>query len=158
MTKTDLEQVLAHAQALCARRGVRLTALRRRALMAVAEAGAPVKAYDLLPVLGGPNAPAKPATAYRALQFLQDLGLVHRVAGLNAYVACVHGGGPHVTELFVCERCGATAEQRRAALTAQAPQGFVVRRSVLEHYGCCRACAADSAGPASDSIIEDAAP
>ncbi len=142
MTSTNRARVLEHAQALCAVRGARLTALRRRALEAVADAPAPVKAYDLLPILGTPEQPAKPATAYRALQFLQDLGLVHRVAGLNAYVACAHGGGVHVTELFVCDDCGATMEQHRPSLAATAPQGFVVRHSVLEHYGQCRACAA----------------
>ncbi len=142
MTLTDQDRVLERAQSLCAVRGARLTALRKRALAAVASASAPVKAYDLLPILGTPEQPAKPATAYRALQFLQDLGLVHRVAGLNAYVACRHGGGSHVTEFFVCDACGATTERRRPKLAAEAPQGFVVRHSVLEHYGECRQCAA----------------
>lgn len=134
---------LEHAEKLCAERGVRLTELRRKALEAMTQAGKPVKAYDLLPALGEDGAPAKPATAYRALEFLEELGLVHRVAGINAFVICDRGGGPHVTCLYVCERCGA-AEERAGSPRVQdaAPKGFSLRRSVVEHYGLCADCAA----------------
>ncbi len=129
--------------ALCARKGVRLTALRERAVEALADAGRPVKAYDLLPALGEGAVPAKPATAYRALEFLEDLGLVHKVAGINAFVLCAHGGGAHVTTLYVCEKCGAADERaEKAAPQSAAPAGFKVERSVVEHYGVCAACGA----------------
>jgi Fur family zinc uptake transcriptional regulator len=111
---------------------------------ALADAGRPVKAYDLLPALGEGAAPAKPATAYRALEFLEDLGLVHKVAGINAFVLCAHGGGSHVTTLYVCEKCGVADErvEERAAPDGDAPAGFRVERSVVEHYGVCAACGA----------------
>lgn len=128
---------------LCARKGVRLTALREKAVEALAEAGRPIKAYDLLPALGENGAPAKPATAYRALEFLEELGLVHRVAGINAFVLCSHGGGSHVTTLYVCEKCGAADERaERGTPSASPPRGFKVERSVVEHYGLCARCAA----------------
>jgi Fur family zinc uptake transcriptional regulator len=131
------------AERLCARRGARMTTLRERAVEALADAGRPVKAYDLLPALGSEGAPAKPATAYRALEFLEELGLVHRVAGINAFVLCAHGGGAHVTALYVCERCGAAEERAEPAKpSAGAPRGFRIERSVVEHYGLCAACAA----------------
>jgi Fur family zinc uptake transcriptional regulator len=137
------QEALKHAINLCARKGVRLTALREKALQALADAGRPVKAYDLLPVLGENNAPAKPATAYRALEFLEQLGLVHKVAGINAFVLCSHGGGTHVTTLYVCEKCGSADERaEHGAPGGKGPHGFKVERSVVEHYGLCAACAA----------------
>jgi Fur family zinc uptake transcriptional regulator len=137
------QEAVKHAVNLCERKGVRLTALRERALTALADAGRPVKAYDLLPVLGEKNAPAKPATAYRALEFLEQLGLVHKVAGINAFVLCSHGGGAHVTTLYVCEKCGGADERaEHAAPGGEAPRGFHIERSVVEHYGVCAACAA----------------
>lgn len=134
---------LAVADRLCAARGLKLTRLRRRAVEALAAAGKPVKAYDLLSELGETDAPAKPATVYRTLDFLEDLGLVHRVAGINAFVLCAHGGGAHVTSLYVCEVCGATEERaHEGPLALSAPEGFEVARSVVEHYGRCARCAA----------------
>lgn len=131
------------AQSLCETRGVRLTAQRARALAALADADKPVKAYDLLPALGDADAPAKPATAYRALEFLEDIGLVHRIEALNAYVLCAHGGGSHITRLFICDRCGATQESAGGPVPREAaPEGFAIARSVIEHYGLCQACAA----------------
>jgi Fur family zinc uptake transcriptional regulator len=137
------QEAVNHAMSLCVRKGVRLTALRERALEALADAGRPVKAYDLLPALGEGDAPAKPATAYRALEFLEELGLVHKVAGINAFVLCSHGGGAHVTTLYVCEKCGSADERaEHAAPSSPPPAGFKIERSVVEHYGLCADCAA----------------
>jgi Fur family zinc uptake transcriptional regulator len=136
------KDAIARAERLCARDGARLTDLRMRAIEALAEAGRPVKAYDLLPALGEAGQPAKPATAYRALEFLEQLGLVHRVAGINAFVLCAHGGGEHVTALYICEQCGAAVERAEENVgTKAAPDGFDIERSVVEHYGVCAACA-----------------
>jgi len=136
-------KALQHAEKLCARKGLRLTDLRQRTVVALADAGQPMKAYDLLPVLGDGDAPAKPATAYRSLEFLEELGLVHRVAGINAFVLCAHGGGDHMTALYICDTCGSTDERAEPAEpSANAPKGFRIDRSVVEHYGLCMACAA----------------
>ena len=135
------QEAVDRAEHLCARRGLRLTALRERAIEALADAGRPIKAYDLLTALGEGGAPAKPATAYRALEFLEELGLVHKVAGINAFVLCAHGGGAHVTALYVCEKCGGADERAETAAPAsKAPKGFLIERSVVEHYGTCSDC------------------
>jgi Fur family zinc uptake transcriptional regulator len=139
-THEPVAQALAEAERVCARKNVKLTSLRRRAIEALALAGKPVKAYDLLPALGRDGEPAKPASAYRTLEVLEDLGLVHRVAGINAFVLCAHGGGAHATSLFICDTCGRTLETRGPTRDA-APAGFAVSRSVIEHYGLCADCA-----------------
>lgn len=135
------DTILSHAERLCAQEGVRLTDLRRRALLALAEAGRPIKAYDLLPALGDGKGPAKPATAYRALEFFESVGLVHKVAGINAYVLCSRGGGAHITSLYICEACGSAQEHAMPhAASCAPPAGFEIHRSVHEHYGRCADC------------------
>ena len=72
-----------------ARRGAqRLTPIRRKVLEALAASHKPLGAYDIMDAVGGPR-PA-PITVYRALEFLIALGLVHRIASRNAFLACVN--------------------------------------------------------------------
>lgn len=133
-------QALAAAETLCADKGERLTPVRRRVLELLLEADAPVKAYDLLDMLKpGPGA-AMPPTVYRALDFLMGLGLAHKIEALNAYVSCAHshdGGG---AELFICTQCHVVEERHGASHSSCAPDGFVIQRSVVEHFGLCAAC------------------
>ena len=62
-----------------------------------------------------------PITVYRALDFLRDNGLVHRIESRNAFVACVNNhGGDDLVVFLICERCGAVGE---------APGGTLRKRS-----------------------------
>jgi Fur family zinc uptake transcriptional regulator len=135
------EQLMAAAKQICDTQGRRFTPLREHVFSLVASHGAPIKAYDLLdklkPELGSP----KPPTVYRALEFLQGLGLVHRVEALNAYVACDHSLGGHVAEFFICENCESLQERHANDHVDCVPKGFQIRRSVIEHYGVCAKCA-----------------
>ena len=138
---TNISAILKVAEQTCAERGERLTPLRARVLELVASAQGPIKAYDLLDQLKvGPGA-AKPPTVYRALDFLLNAGLVHKVEALKAFVACAHdhedGRG---AELYICESCGHVDEAGCATAEPKPPQGFAVQRSVIEHYGQCGDC------------------
>lgn len=143
METAKLRDTLARAEVLCRRMGERWTPLRERALTAMLRADKPVKAYDLLPQLSDDQTPAKPATAYRALEFLEQLGLVHRIEAMNAYVVCAHGGGEHPTALYICERCGSSQEHilHHSVTGEDVPEGFKTRRIVTEIYGLCGDCA-----------------
>ena len=114
------------------------------------EAGAPLKAYDLLPLLKGGGQVAKPAAAYRALEFLEQLGLVHRIAGLNAFVACEQNGPPHVAAFLICGCCGLVQEFEPAldstARAAAAENGFEITSLSVEVRGLCRSCATGGPG------------
>lgn len=134
-------KALGQAEKLCTRRGLSLTPMRRRVLELLLDAGGPVKAYDLLAGLK-PGGGAQPPTVYRALDFLTAAGLAHKVEALNAYMACVHGEESGGAELFICEGCGAVEERHVDETPQDGPKGFVVDRSVIEHYGRCAACAA----------------
>ena len=82
-TSNDMT-ALERAEALCQTRGVQLTPLRRDVLRLVLEAEAPIGAYALLDQLKASRAKAAPPTVYRALDFLLEQGLIHRLERLNA--------------------------------------------------------------------------
>ncbi len=136
------EQLLAAAAAICEEKGRRFTKLREHVFTLVAKSKTPVKAYDLLDQLRPEFGSPKPPTVYRALEFLAGLGLVHRVEALNAYIACDHSQGGHIAEFFICEKCENLQERSANDHIDCVPGGFEIRRSVIEHYGTCKNCAA----------------
>ena len=140
-----VKTALAKAEEACATSGKRLTPLRRRVLELVWSSHLPVKAYDLLARLGSGREQAAPPTVYRALDFLQDAGLVHRIASLNAFVGCGEPRSHHVGQFLICTRCGAVAEMADADVSARIEQraeqmGFRVARETIEVEGTCRDC------------------
>jgi Fur family zinc uptake transcriptional regulator len=140
----DADAFLAEAEALVLRQGQRMTRIRRKVLRLLLESGAPAKAYDLLAKLDGEGS-AKPPTIYRALDFLQQAGLVHKIESLNAYVACGHTSHIHSAVFLICETCQ-SAEELHAVATSRALKqeteaaGFAMARAVIEVRGRCRDC------------------
>lgn len=141
-------RVAAHletAQALCEQRGSRLTPIRRRVLEILLEQGRSVKAYELLELIRDDQAAAAPPTVYRALDFLVDEGLVHRLDAINAWAACHDAGGAPHDLLVVCTNCGSVAEISDPALTRSladkvAQAGFRLSGHETELRGLCQAC------------------
>jgi Fur family transcriptional regulator, zinc uptake regulator len=155
----SLDTVLDRAAAQCARRGAQLTELRRQVLRLVLEADQPIGAYALLDRLKALRAGAAPPTVYRALDFLLEQGLIHKVERLNAFLGCVdagqeghahdHGEGhhhDHPHQFLICRRCGTTAEISDPAImaalaAASAEAGFTLHRATVEAEGVCAGCA-----------------
>lgn len=108
-------QRLAEADRRCAARGSQLTALRREVYELLLLRNGVAKAYDLQDDLSARRGRVAPTTVYRALDFLIEQELVHRVDAVNSFVAC-NGGGDgdhthhHAALMAVCGRCGAIAE------------------------------------------------
>lgn len=146
--RTCVAAALAAAEAACARRGARLTALRRRVLELVWGGHGPVGAYALLDALRGEGQNAAPPTVYRALDFLLEQGLVHKIERLNAYVGCSRPGERHAGQFLICGQCGAAAELDDPAIVAAveggaARLGFTVTRQTVEIEGVCASCRGD---------------
>jgi len=140
-----IDAALDRAARLCAGRGVRLTALRRRVLELVWRGHHAVKAYDLLRELGGRERSVQPPTVYRALDFLIEQGLVHRLESLNAYVGCPVPDRRHDGQFLICDGCGTVREFAapaiEAAIAARAAEtGFAVEQRTVEVRGRCRGC------------------
>lgn len=142
----DVDAFLNEAETLVARQGQRMTKIRRKVLRLLLESQEPAKAYDLLANLDGEGS-AKPPTIYRALDFLQETGLAHKIESLNAYVACGHARHSHSAVFLICDVCHG-AEELHAVATSDALKaeteaaGFHMTRAVVEVRGICRDCAA----------------
>ncbi len=138
--------VLARADALAAERSLRLTPVRRRVLEILLESHRAMGAYEVLDRLSAEGFGNQPPVAYRALDFLVDQGLAHRVARLNAFAACMHPGETHAPAFLICRSCGRVAEAEAAPAAAAVgaaakAQGFAVERLTVEALGLCPACA-----------------
>lgn len=138
--------VLARADAMAADRGLRLTPVRRRVLELLLESHRAMGAYEVLDRLAKEGFGNQPPVAYRALDFLVEQGLAHRVARLNAFAACMHPGEAHAPVFLICRACGRVAEAEAAPVAASvaaaaAAQGFRTERLTVEALGLCPACA-----------------
>jgi len=141
---------LERAEALCQTRGVQLTPLRRDVLRLVLEAEAPIGAYALLDQLKASRAKAAPPTVYRALDFLLEQGLIHRLERLNAFMGCAealegHGAHhdhahDHPHQFLICRGCISDHAVAEAISAAAAKAGFSAARSTVEIEGYCGKC------------------
>ena len=141
----NLPDSLKQAEALCEARGGNLTPLRRKVLTLLLESHGPAKAYDLLKDLDGESA-AKPPSVYRALEFLMEMGLAHRIESLNAFVPCGHWDHGHAAVFLICESCGATDEMHAGKSIQKlgeevASMKFHMNSAVIEIRGFCARCA-----------------
>lgn len=148
----DAASLLRAAEQQCLRNGSRLTAQRRDVLEALAGSEKPLGAYDLIEKLREKNgrAPA-PIAVYRALDFLKEQSLIHRLETLNAFVACPHHHAEAEPVVFlICETCRTVEEAVAAPLNhalaavAQA-RAFTAKRQVVELAGTCKICRAAQA-------------
>ncbi|HVJ51481.1 MAG TPA: transcriptional repressor [Aliidongia sp.] len=148
-----VETALDRATVVCDARGVRLTELRRQVLELVWRRHEPIGAYDLLDELKTVHRRAAPPTVYRALEFLMDQGLVHRIESLNAYVGCTRPERQHAGQFLICSNCGSIGELddigiARAVTERAAMLGFTVQRQTIEVRGICADCGRDAVPPA----------
>ena len=135
--------LLIHDEQLCKQRGVRLTPLRRRVLKIIMQSSLPLGAYDILQKM---DPAAAPPTVYRALDFLLQQGLIHRLATLQAYLACVHPDASHQSQFLICSQCGQVEEMEDSNIQksldlAASQAGFSCSNEVVEIMGCCGQCA-----------------
>ena len=147
MNKKELTHVLKQAEALCRERGVRLTDQRRTVLQLLCVSDKPLSAYELLDRMRDVVKNPAPPTVYRALDFLLEQGLVHKLESLHAYVGCAHPDHPHASQFLICDDCGEVAEVEDPSVAeslkaAGRAIGFRTKRPVAELLGTCAQCAA----------------
>ncbi|SPF76777.1 Zinc uptake regulation protein [Aliiroseovarius pelagivivens] len=141
---------LSRAEGICLQAGARLTPVRRRTLEILLEEHRAMGAYDVLERLSEDGFGSQPPVAYRALEFLVDQGLAHRIRRLNAFTACTTFECDHAPAFFICRTCKAVAEIPATALRsmineAGAKLGFAVERANVEALGLCPSCQDEAA-------------
>ncbi|WP_404369200.1 Fur family transcriptional regulator [Marinobacter sp.] len=140
-----VQEALTGARDICQARNVRLTPTRERVLELIWQSHKPLGAYDLLALLGDEGYNAAPPTVYRALDFLQQNGLVHRIASLNAFVGCNRAGKNHNSLFLICRSCRnvlelTAPEVSRTIEEVSKAEGFVAEETGVEITGLCPAC------------------
>ena len=105
----------------------------------------PVGAYALLDQLRSEDLGSAPPTVYRALDFLIENGLIHRIERMNAFIGCSHPGESHRGFFLICGECGNAEELESASVAESITQsashhGFAARDMTLEVTGTCAEC------------------
>lgn len=140
--------VLEEAETLCRARGGRLTQQRRVVLTKLLAAARPVTAYELVDLVRPEDAAITPASIYRSLDFLVEVGLVHRLDTTRSFVACEHPDHPHAGQFLICRKCGTVVEAEdkriaRATVDLGERHGFTIDHRTVELTGVCGACRSD---------------
>ena len=136
---------VAQASAWCAQRGEKFTPTRRAVFELLTDQDQALTAYQLLERLQESMPHAKPPTIYRALEFLQRMGLVHRIDSRNAFVVCDDFPHHHDSAFLVCQECGGVTEVTMGPLVDNileraAEEQFSVMHSTVEIRGVCKQC------------------
>ncbi len=141
----------------CRKRGAQITPLREQVLDIVLQLDGVIKAYSVLAQMQreSENVVAPP-TAYRALDFWAEYGVLHKIPAVNGYVLCSHAQhvcGQHCDEhhehessfILVCTECGAVNEQGLDAEWAALREGvkrsgFTLKEEHVVLTGLCAKC------------------
>ncbi len=127
----------------------RLTRNQSLVFNALGKAEGPLSAYGILDEVRAAGIRA-PLQVYRALDQLMELGLVHRLESLNAFVACCrpddHAEGAMIA-FAICEGCGQVSEFSDAEVARRLSRwttahAFHPTKTTIEIRGHCPACAA----------------
>lgn len=141
----------------CHHHGQRLTKTRRQVLGLVLSETRASGAYDLLDRLRALQPRAVPPTVYRALEFLLEHGLIHRIERLSAFVGCYHAldcrsgcrdhgtWGVHRAQFLICRHCHHVEELEQdvvaaVLLSSARGRGFQAEAATVEIEGLCAAC------------------
>jgi Fur family transcriptional regulator, zinc uptake regulator len=146
-----IDSALNTAKRLCEERGVRLTPLREQVLNLIWQSHKPLGAYAILEALANDPEPGSkprrqaPPTVYRALEFLQEHGLVHRINSLNAFIGCLHPREHHHSHFLICRECATAVEIFDEAIStairnAATAARFVEDSAFVEITGLCPNC------------------
>ncbi|WP_448567231.1 zinc uptake transcriptional repressor Zur [Thalassotalea ganghwensis] len=143
---SNAQKLLAQAKQVCLSRGARLTVTREQVFRLLAEHQGALGAYELLEKLKALDPAAKPATVYRALDFLSKQGFVHKIESINAFLLCHHFDEcHHPVQLLICDQCGHVEEIQSnhldlALKTMADASGFSISHQIVEAHGMCSDC------------------
>lgn len=148
--KPKISKRVKEAKAICQEQGLRLTQIRQRVFELMLEQGVPCTAYQLLDLLKtNGQTSAAPPTIYRALEFLLQAGLIHRIDHNNSYLVCDHTNHNHTAQFLICDVCGSVAEMDMEARLLKSlvknasAHGFKVSQGAFEIHGQCSSCQRD---------------
>lgn len=154
----DSDGLLQRAAVHCQAHGARLTPIRRDVLELLLRHENGLKAYELLKEIKRLRSNATPPTVYRALDFLIEQGLAHKIERINQFVACRHESHELPGLFLICPQCGKVSELHdpglmQSLLRSVARAGHAPDCQEVEVSSTCPDCraarrsGADRAGP-----------
>lgn len=143
--KQCINSALDRANKICQENGVRLTPIRKKVLELIWQSHKPIKAYDILAQLSSDEHIEKPPTVYRALDFLLENHLIHKIDSNNAFIGCEFEHHKNDSTFFICDVCDEVKEIHEPKLdkTLQETsnkQGFTPNQTSIEIHGVCASC------------------
>lgn len=144
-----LNEAIEKAKKIFLSRKLKLTPLREQIYRQILTSHKAVGAYDILDRMRHEGREIAPITAYRILDLLDEMGLIHRLELQNAYYACFHdhtGDKNFIT--LICRKCGAIAELMDQKINhvfdaLEKQVGFTKEKRILEVVGLCQRCHKD---------------
>jgi Fur family zinc uptake transcriptional regulator len=141
-----IKAALTLAQDICIEQNQRMTTTRESVLRLLWQSHKPLGAYQLQDQLAKLlDKPIAPPTVYRAVEFLLQLGLIHRLPSLNADIGCPFPNSEHSNLFMICTECGSVAEMADNTISnmlqsASDKVNFTLQRQCLELFGLCPQC------------------
>lgn len=140
-----ITKALLQAKNICHEAGEHLTPLRQKILQMVWGSHKPVTAYEVLSELAKTQKNAAPPTVYRALDFLEKRGLIHKLESLKAFIGCIEPTRNHQGCFLICKKCRSVQEKLNfdsAVFCKEITQNddFKVESWVVEIEGLCASC------------------
>ena len=114
----------------------------------LSKAKGPLSAYNILYDLRDYGFRG-PTQVYRVLEKLLEIGMVHRIESMNAFVACQQEKcdekNKEINLFTICEICGSVQELLNNGLknivkSLSKDNNFLLKNSVLELNGVCSKC------------------
>lgn len=160
--KRCVNAALQRAQTLCNDSQARLTPIREAVLRTIWASHRPLGAYDIVDKMtlnGSSGKRIQAPTVYRAIEFLLEQGLVHRIASLNAYIGCPFPGNNHNDFFLICRACGSAAvccaKQLSNMVSHTAERtGFKVEDQAIEIVGLCPECQETPNQPPENVVVK----
>lgn len=142
MSKLKLIQ---RARSFCETNKHRFTEPRKRVLSILASSHRPMGAYDILNTLSAGIEKINPPTVYRAIEFWNKHGFIHKIDSKNTYVACCEHQQHANFCIFICDNCQDVQEILFNTLPAFKScngnkHAFTITRSTTEIHGQCGQC------------------
>ncbi len=108
----------------------------------------PLKAYSILSNVQKKGIKA-PLQVYRALDKLVEIGKIHKIESINAFMACQNSGCQvaKATAFSICENCEKVSEIKNSKLFEYLKgfddkSGMKYKKYNLEFFGVCNECTA----------------
>jgi Fur family zinc uptake transcriptional regulator len=142
--KNCVEDAIKIAEEVCKKQKVKFTNQRKKVLELLWQNHKPVKAYDLLKSLNKADS-IQPPIVYRALDFLLENGLAHKINSLNSYIGCSHPLKHKNCYFLICLECKEISECCDRELDHLIEKitdknKFQLQKSILEISGICKNC------------------